>query len=77
MIKKIIFISGGIALLVIAVSAAFLLNALYRAPDSRGHAPGADDVVSMTVMNGTTFSSITRTLHSEGLIEYPRIINGY
>jgi UPF0755 protein len=71
------------AVLVTVFAAVFLAGAgifylaLYQSPGSPELDDGADRPVRLTVNKGAAFSTITRELHRQGLVRYPRIISLY
>jgi UPF0755 protein len=64
-------------LLLAVVSAAYFFYALYGVPSVDNRSAASTDTVTVTVVKGRAFSSITRELYDHDLIKYPRIIKTY
>jgi UPF0755 protein len=66
-----------LAAAVLVTAAAVFFLALYQTPDFPELDNGSSRAVTLTVSKGAPFSAITRELHRQGLVRYPRVVSLY
>ena len=75
--RRVMVVFVFVCAVILLAGAGFLYVALYHAPDAPETAAEGGRIVRLTVNKGVAFSTITRELHRQGLVRYPRIISLY